>query len=74
VAHTALSHLSSSPPRPSTDITTDPTAATNGTFDKIIGGGDMAGLALADWLSDGADVRVFVVEAGADNLADTHES
>jgi choline dehydrogenase len=52
-------------------VTTDTAAAADATFDYIIIGGGTAGLALAGRLSEDADVRVLVVEAGTDNRTDT---
>jgi hypothetical protein len=47
-------------------ITTDPTTVSGNSFDFVIAGGGVAGLALAARLSEWSNVTVLVIEAGGD--------
>ncbi|CAD6901169.1 unnamed protein product [Tilletia controversa] len=51
-------------------VTTDPSIATSRTFDYIIVGGGLAGLVVANRLSEKANINVLVIEAGADTRND----
>ena len=55
-------------------VTSDVSLAANKTFDYIIVGGGTAGLALANRLSEDADISVLVIEAGGDNRTSPLES
>ncbi|CAG7852449.1 Glucose oxidase; AltName: Full=Beta-D-glucose:oxygen 1-oxido-reductase; AltName: Full=Glucose oxyhydrase; Short=GOD; Flags: Precursor [Serendipita indica DSM 11827] len=57
-------------PRPPSGISGNPLDASNRTFDYIIVGGGLTGLALAGRLSEDARTTVLVIEAGGDNRKD----
>ncbi|KAH8810280.1 hypothetical protein DL96DRAFT_1505899 [Flagelloscypha sp. PMI_526] len=75
VAQTAgqWGHLSTSPvvSAGKSGVTGDPQDASNVTFDYIVVGGGLTGLALASRLSEDASTTVLVIEAGDDNRKDS---
>ncbi|CAG7852450.1 Glucose oxidase; AltName: Full=Beta-D-glucose:oxygen 1-oxido-reductase; AltName: Full=Glucose oxyhydrase; Short=GOD; Flags: Precursor [Serendipita indica DSM 11827] len=65
----ATANSRSSPHFPS-GVSGDPLDASNHTFDYIVVGGGLTGLALAGRLSEDAGTTVLVIEAGGDNRKD----
>ncbi|CAD6902491.1 unnamed protein product, partial [Tilletia laevis] len=51
-------------------VTTDPSIATSRTYDYIVVGGGLAGLVVANRLSENKNIHVLVIESGADTRND----
>ena len=66
LASCAAAPLSSSAPLIKRAITTDPTTATQDSYDYIVVGGGTSGLAVAARLSEDSSKTVLVIEAGGD--------
>lgn len=66
LASCAAAPLSSSAPLIKRAITTDPTTATQDSYDYIVVGGGTSGLAVAARFSEDSSKTVLVIEAGGD--------
>ena len=66
----ALPAMAAVPQPAAFGVSSDPTQADGKTFDYIVVGGGLTGLTVANRLSELADKRVLVIEAGNDDRTD----